>query len=425
VTSSGSVHQRHTRRCPRDEKGTAYAPHKCRGPWAWHLDLGKDPITRKRLQSTGSGYPTRRAAAQALASVRNDLAITGGRGRGMTVGSWLDDWLESQHNLKPSAYERYESIVRLHLKPCLGVVPLTELSPEHLDRFIAAIRDPGYGPPGRTSRRYREKRGLSSASVKRIFACLHTALGVAARRRLIAWSPASVVSPPREENKKGVAWTPEQSAEFLDSVGGERLYAAWHLVLLTGARRGELAGVRWDDIDLDQAIWNLTRARVQVGGTVYEGRPKSPAGYRTVYLDQGTVAVLRAHRARQLQERLAVGEGWVDSGFVLTTEAGEPIAPGLLTTEWRLAVKRHGLTVIRLHDGRHTANTTAAVYAGVADQILIERAGHSKIITNRRYQHGHDRSHREAAESIAAVIDGHRRPIDGDDLRAEGRVASA
>lgn len=234
-------------------------------------------------------------------------------------------------------------------------------------------------------------------------------LGVAAKRRLITYSPATVVTPPTERNKSGTAWTPAEAAKFLDAVAEHRLYAAWHLVLIGGARRSEIAGATWELLDLDTGVWYVQNAHVQVGGTVHAKQPKSAAGLRTVYLDEETVAVLRAHRAQQTKERLAAGPRWVDSGHVFTTRTGAPIPPDRLTTAWRTLATKSGLPIIRLHDGRHTSNTTASVYAGVGDQVLIERVGHAGLDVNRRYRHAHEQVHRQAAEAIAAEYRQHRR----------------
>lgn len=92
TTVRGSVHQRHTRDCPRATSGRGYAPHKCHGPWAWHLDLGSDPAGGKRRQATKSGFARMRDAQVSLEEARARFAVTRGRGEGLTVGAWLDQW---------------------------------------------------------------------------------------------------------------------------------------------------------------------------------------------------------------------------------------------------------------------------------------------------------------------------------------------
>ncbi|MBV8996263.1 MAG: tyrosine-type recombinase/integrase [Pseudonocardiales bacterium] len=126
-------------------------------------------------------------------------------------------------------------------------------------------------------------------------------------------------------------WTAAQLAAFLDSVRQDRLYALWWLAALRRLRRGELAGLRWVDLDLDHRQLVIVRARTTAGYQVFEGRPKSAASMRTIALDRHTVAVLREHARRQRQERDTAGGRWRDIGYVFTNRHGDPLHPGFLT----------------------------------------------------------------------------------------------
>ncbi len=413
VSSQGSVRQRHNARCPVDPAG-GYAPHRCRGTWWWVLDLGPDPVTGKRRQPSRSGFATRREAHVDLAAARAVLAVTGGRGAGLTVGAWLDDWLASLHTASPTTIARYEGILRLHVKPILGQHLLADLAPEHVDRLLRTVASPGYVAPG-LDRRHRATAGpQSSASVKRIFAVLRRALVVAARRRLIPWNPAAAVEPPEETNKPGTAWTPGQAGRFLDSTRSDRLRAAWRLALTTGARRAELCGATWDRIDLAAAVWRIDIAVVQVGSSLHEKSPKTRQGARLVALDADTIAALTLHRQRQADERVAAiaAGGWQETGRVFADPSGLGVRPGALSSAWRASVLRArrehpDLPVVRLHDARHTANTLARLYAGLDPKVLLERMGHTGDPTNQRYTHVHEGVHRQAAEAIADVLRPH------------------
>lgn len=400
----GSYRQRHLRRCPRNPDGPGWAPHKCRGRWQWTVDLGPDPITGKRRQETRGGYLTLAEAKDGLDGYRDTLRITGGRGEAVTVAAWLDSWLAGRHDLAPTTRARYESAIRLHLTPLLGRIRLPELTPEHVDRLIAVLADPAYAPPGRSGNRYRAQAGLSSASVNRIVDVLQAGLNAAVRRRLIAWSPMVAVTPPEEVNEPGQAWTPEQTKAFLEHAQDDRWLVAWRLVLLAGARRGEIAGMRWSDIDLDDGLWIIATNRVQVSGRVYEKSPKAKRP-RVVYLDDATVSILRAHRAQQRRDRLAWGSGWTDSGRVVTREDGTEVQPEALSRRWRQLVAASGLPPIRLHDGRHTAATIGSVWAGVDDTTMRDRIGHASAAVAERYRHPHEAVSRDAARRIAEVVD--------------------
>ncbi|MGW5686028.1 hypothetical protein [Nonomuraea sp. NPDC003754] len=105
-----------------------------------------------------------------------------------------------------------------------------------------------------------------------------------------------------------MVWTPEQTKLFLEEAGRHRLFALYRLITLRGLRRGEAYGLRWKDVDLDQGSARIAWQLVQLAGQIHEGRPKTDASMRTIALDAETVGILRAHRRRQQEERLAAGE---------------------------------------------------------------------------------------------------------------------
>src|SRR5258708_9089282 len=109
---------------------------------------------------------------------------------------------------------------------------------------------------------------------------------------------------------------------------GHRLYALFHLVALRGLRRGEAAGLRWADLELDAGTLTVTGQLQQFGGRLVAGAPKSEAGRRVVALDRTTIAALRAHQARQQAQRAAAGGGWAPTGDVFTTPTRKPVGPG-------------------------------------------------------------------------------------------------
>jgi integrase len=109
-------------------------------------------------------------------------------------------------------------------------------------------------------------------------------------------------------------WTARQLAEFLDLVASDRLYPMWWLIALRGLRRGEAAGLRWVDVDLDQRTITIEQQRIAFGRTVTVGPPKTAARRRTIALDRVTVRMLRGHLRRQEAEPAAAGQAWQESG---------------------------------------------------------------------------------------------------------------
>ena len=184
----------------------------------------------------------------------------------------------------------------------------------------------------------------------------------------------------------------------------DRLVAAWHLLATTGMRRGELLGLRWVDVDLEGAFLSVRQTRVSVDYQVEVGTPKTERGTRTVALDPATVAVLHEHRSRQLEERLAWGPAWTDSGLVLTREDGTEIHPQRFSQYFRRLASSSGLPLIRLHDVRHSY-ATALIKAGQPIKVVSQRIGHaSPTITMAIYQHVLPSDDVEAAAAGARLI---------------------
>lgn len=173
-------------------------------------------------------------------------------------------------------------------------------------------------------------------------------------------------------------------------------------------RRGELAGLRWIDVNLDAGLLSLRNTRVSVGYTVHEYEPKSRSSRRAIALDERVVAVLRTHRRRQLEERLLWGPAYDDTGYVFTNENGSPLHPELITVLFTRHCNTLGLAKIRLHDLRHTS-ASLMLTAGVHPKIVSERLGHASIaITLDLYSHVIPSMQTDAAERLGSIILGGR-----------------
>jgi integrase len=151
-----------------------------------------------------------------------------------TVGSFLRGWLDgAQATLRPRTWERYEGVVRVHLLPAVGSLPLGKLGPHHLQRLYRQLL----------------ARGLRPATVRYVHAVVHRALEQAVRWRLLPLNPASLVDPPRIDRREMASLSPEEARRFLDAARGERLEAAYALAVTAGLRLGEALAVRWESLD--------------------------------------------------------------------------------------------------------------------------------------------------------------------------------
>jgi integrase len=204
--------------------------------------------------------------------------------------------------------------------------------------------------------------------------------------------------------KQEMRWSVDEARQFLDAAAGDRYVALWTLALTTGMRRGELLGLKWPDIDFEAGKLAVRRTLVTVAYQIRWSEPKTAASRRVVALDPATAAALRAHRARQLEERMAIGAGYLDEKVVFAAVAGEPLHPDTVTKHFDRLVARAGVPKIRLHDLRHTA-ATLRLEQGVPLKVVTERLGHSSTrITSDLYQHVGESMQDEAAAKLGAAL---------------------
>ncbi|NPV44790.1 MAG: site-specific integrase, partial [Firmicutes bacterium] len=311
----------------------------------------------------------------------------------ITFGEWLDKWLVEykKGQIKPTTYESYEVIINAHIKPALGNIPLAKLQPHMLQAFYND----------------RLESGLSTRRVHYCHTIIHQALKQSVKEGLLPRNPAEATSPPAIKNKQMRPLTEEELLKFLDVAKDDRLYAAYVVAATTGLRRGELLGLCWDCVDLEQGIITVKRQLILLKkkGLILEETTKTKSGKRTIVLPDDTVKELKAHRKRQAQEKLLLGEAYEDHNLVFCTEKGTPLDPRNFTRHFKRLLKKAGLpTDIRLHDLRHTY-ATLLLKRGVPAKIVQELLGHSTItITLDLYSHVTLEMQKLAAESLNGLL---------------------
>jgi integrase len=252
-----------------------------------------DPVTGKRQQRSRGGFRTKRdcqeALNEALARLREGTFV---RSSPRGLGAFLvDEWLPAVRppRVRPSTWASYCMAVERHIVPALGGVVLQGLTPAHLTAFYRALLNDG---------RRDGRGGLAPKSVRNIHGVLHAALRDAVRWGYLPRNVAVVADLPKGMTPEMHVWSPEQLRGFLAHVRGDPLYAAWLLFATTGMRRGEVAGLRWPDVDLHTGRISPRRPRVVVNYEVIVSEPKTAKGRRSLALDPATVAALREHRGQ-------------------------------------------------------------------------------------------------------------------------------
>lgn len=369
-----------------------------RSPGSWELkyDCGADPITGKRIirykTVRGRKSDAQRELRELLGTVDKGTHVDPGK---LTVGEWFRRWLaEAQSGVSPKTYERYAEIVNLHLTPKLGMHQLAKLAPVHIQGFYSETLKSG---------RLDGKGGLSPQTVVHFHRVLSLALKRARALRLIAVNPAEDVRVPKIDDREMKTLTDEQAAKLLAAASTTRLYVPIAVTLATGLRRGELLALRWQDIDLDSGVLMVVRSLEQTNDGLRFKAPKTKRGKRPVVLPASIVDVLRDHKVRQAEERLALGLG--KGELVFTRVDGRPISPDTFTSWVARVAKRAGTShVMPVHGMRHT-HVTNLLRANVHPKIASERAGHSSVgVTLNRYSHVVPGLQEDAAQRIDAAL---------------------
>lgn len=367
---------------------------------------------RRRTVSGKTRQEVQRKLGAMQREIEQGMAPADGR---QTIEQYLTVWLQT---IKPpmvgeGAWVCHETYARLHIIPRLGRVKLGKLTPQMVQTLYAALLE----------------QGLSSTTVNHLHGSLHKALDAAVRLRLIGSNAADFVDVPRMAHFDIHPLTVEQSRAFLDGASfehyGERLEALFTLALATGLREGELLALHWRDVDLARGKvnapilgslsvrWNL-RYR---GGVFTFKEPKTRKSRRRIALAPETVEVLRAHRARQVAERLQAGEVWEDNDLVFCTTIGTPLSlHGMPRSAFKRIVKRVGLPAdmqqtLRFHDLRHTC-ATLALSANVNPKVVSEMLGHSTVgITLDIYSHVLPDMQEDAAMVLSLLLYGDRSAV--------------
>jgi integrase len=240
---------------------------------------------------------------------------------------------------------------------------------------------------------------------------LRRVLNEAVRRKMVVRNPAAFTRIPRQARREAEAtreerrpWSTDEVRSFLVGVRTDRLFPVM-LMSLMGMRPAEVCGLRWSpDVDLDAGTLSIANTRTLVGGQVVEKSTKSKSGRRALPLPAPVVAALRTFKAQQAAERLALGPDYVDSGYVLVDEAGQPWrTDGLRRAAYRL-MAQVGTRRVRLYDARHACLTYLAG-AGVPDVVVSAWAGHADLsFTKRTYVHPNAEHLREASDALAELL---------------------
>jgi len=316
----------------------------------------------------------------------------------ITVGEYLERWLRDYvwSNLAPRTAKGYESIIRCHLAPVLGNIPLTQLKPEHLQHYYSEKLSSG---------RYDGKGTLSRTTVSHHHTCIHRALKMALNWRLINNNPADAIAPPRSQCCEIHTLDEDELNKFLGYAEKTPYYTIFYLALFTEMKRNELLALRWCDIDLLLCEVYVKRSlhRLRTGELVFK-EPKTKRGRRMISLSPSTALLLQKYKDKQSKQRNLLGIKLKDDELIFSNIEGKPLLPDTVSHAWVKVAKRVGLEGIRFHDARHT-HASLMLKQGVHPKVVQERLGHATISTTLDlYSHVSPGLQEAAAKNFYQVI---------------------
>jgi integrase len=365
---------------------------------------GIDPQTGRDRHRWHPGGATRREAEKVLGDLVKRIHDGDYRApERITLGNYLQErWLPTKKaQLRASTFSSYQRNITNHVIPALGSIPLQRLTPEDLDEFYAQLLAHG--------KRNGAGGGLSIKTVRYIHTMLRRALADAHRKGSVLRNVADLADPPKlsaAPRREMRVWTPEQLRTFLTEIEDHRLYPAFFLATNTGMRRGEVLGLRWDDVDLAEHRLSVRRGLVNVAYELKFSDVKTANARRVIELDDRTVAVLRAWQKVQLEERVFAGLRPEDDALVFAQPDGSPVHPDYFSQCFDRHLAKSTLPRIRLHDLRHT-HATILLKAGVHVKVVSERLGHSNVaFTMNVYQHVLPGMQADAARAFSDAVFG-------------------
>jgi integrase len=381
-----------------------------KGSWNIVLDIGyeivPDTSTQKRIQKWFTVRGTKRDAEKKLAELLHDLNrhqfVEPSK---LTLGAWLTEWLDTAikpPNKRLRTYETYKSVITHHLQPALGHLHLQHLRPTDL-------------------KRYYNDSSLSPTTLEQHHTLLHSALKAAQLQGLVQRNVASLVvgKPHRPEGREDVmrhCWEADEARQFVAAAKalGPQPAAFYTLALDSGARKGELCGLRWTDIDLDAGTVAIVRQLIKPGPTPVYG-PLKNGESRTISIAPETTALIRKHKAHQAELKLANRAHYHDHGLVFAKEwehlqrhgdtLGHPLQMNSIGQhEYLHLIKGASVRSIKFHGLRHTC-ATLLLQAGVPIKVVQERLGHKRIeITLNIYAHALPSMQQDAVAKLAALL---------------------
>ena len=310
----------------------------------------------------------------------------------VTLGEFATEWAATTlaaSDRKPATKELYARIVRTQIAgSTLGSTPLDKLRPRHIEGWVAGLRS----------------NGLAASTVRTTYTILRAILDTAVRDGAVAENAAHAIRRPKVTAVEAAFLEPAEVHRLLAAASGGRYAALFGLLVNTGLRRGEALALRWSDVDFDASLIRVRGTLGRVNGVLEVTDTKTAKSRRAVPANDAVLTLLRGVKAAQNAERLQAGSQWHQTGYVFTTEFGEPCDPRNALRALKVAADRAGLPSVGLHTLRHSA-ASMMLSGGVPLKVVSDILGHASVaITGDIYGHVAPDVSREAVAKLSAAL---------------------
>ncbi len=362
------------------------------GRWEGRYTAGRDPETGKTVYKNVLGKTQAEVKVKLKQAIQESTEVDALKAAQYTVGQWMDVWFENYAKIKvrPSSHQTYRGYIDNHIKPNIGKIPLGKLTTLELQKLYKKLLS-----RGRVDRieAKGQPKGLSPKTVRNIHQVISSAMDFAKAQKLIAVNPTDGCALPKLEHREMKTLPVEQLASFLREAKESGVFEMYYIELATGLRRGELLGLKWEDLDLEQCTLRVQRQVSRINGEVVEAPLKTKNSYRTISLGEDAVGILKKQKKK-----------CGDSEYVFPSPTGGPISPDSVIQMLHRVLKRAGLPKVRFHDLRHTF-ATVALQNGVDIKTVSGMLGHySAGFTLDTYAHVTTAAQREAAKTMGNIL---------------------
>ena len=361
------------------------------GRWEGRFTVGHDPITGKQITKNVLG----KTQAEVKEKLKKALAEAGQvdftKSGKYTVGIWMDEWFENVAKIKvrASSHQTYRGYIDNHIKPNIGNIPIEKLTTMDLQKFYRKLLT-----TGRVERieSKDQPKGLSAKTVRNINQVISSAMDLAIAQKIIPSNPTNACELPKVEHQEMQTIPVEQLQAFLQEAKATGVYEMYYIELATGLRRGELLGLKWQDIDWKNGVIKVRRQVARVDGQIKEAPLKTKNSYRTVTISQQAIEILKGQKKK------------TNDAYVFPSPNGGPISPDSVNNMLKRVLERAGIPKVRFHDLRHTF-ATIALQNGVDIKTVSGMLGHfSAGFTLDTYAHVTTSAQKEAAQTMGNIL---------------------